>query len=173
MGQLQGHPPGVFFGHRPSPATVRKRALQKHKASGSMSATGHPPSGQRYCHRPSALLDRQYHSQIRRRRPRPRMPAGVPVRHFCLHRLRQGCLCKGTKLGDFIALVFKACGMESRYTYESNEAYLEVEGVDIEGVPTTALRVWRLGDGELAEGMCTSQGAHSLGRVPWGHDLNK
>ncbi len=56
------------------------------------------------------------------------------------------------KLGDFIALVFKACAVETKYTYESNEADLEVEGVDIEGVPTGALRFWRFEEHEIAEG---------------------
>ena len=32
------------------------------------------------------------------------------------------------KLGEHIALVFKALAVESRYTYDSNEAYLEVQG---------------------------------------------
>ena len=56
------------------------------------------------------------------------------------------------KLGDHIALVFKALAVETKYTYDSNEGYLEVQGVDIEGVPTGALRFWRFEEGDIAEG---------------------
>ena len=64
------------------------------------------------------------------------------------------------KLGDHIALVFKALAVETRYTYDSADGYLEVEVVDIEGVPTVALRFWRFEEGDIAEGCaCIEMGS--------------
>ena len=78
------------------------------------------------------------------------------------------------KLGDHIALVFKALAVETRYTYESNEGYLEVQGVDIEGVPTGALRFWRFEEGDIAEGSAyIARGLKVSAERRWDDELNK
>ena len=77
-------------------------------------------------------------------------------------------------LGDHIARVFKACAVETRYTYESNESYLEVQGVDIEGVPTGALRFWRFEEGDIAEGrVYIARGIKVAAERRWDDELNK
>ena len=78
------------------------------------------------------------------------------------------------KLGEHIALVFKALAVETRYTYDSNEAYLEVQGVDIEGVPTGALRFWRFEEGDIAEGRgYIARGLKVAAERRWDDELNK
>ena len=78
------------------------------------------------------------------------------------------------KLGEHIALVFKALAVETRYTYDSNEAYLEVQGVDIEGAPTGALRFWRFEEGDIAEGRgYIARGLKVAAERRWDDELNK
>ena len=78
------------------------------------------------------------------------------------------------KLGEHIALVFKALAVETRYTYDSNEAFLEVQGVDIEGVPTGALRFWRFEEGDIAEGRAyIARGLKVCAERRWDDELNK
>ena len=78
------------------------------------------------------------------------------------------------KLGDHIALVFKALAVETRYTYDSSEAFLEVQGVDIEGVPTGALRFWRFEEGDIAEGRgYIARGLKVAAERRWDDELNK
>ena len=78
------------------------------------------------------------------------------------------------KLGEHIALVFKALAVETRYTDDSNEAFLEVQGVDIEGVPTGALRFWRYEEGDIAEGRAyIARGLKVCAERRWDDELNK
>ena len=56
------------------------------------------------------------------------------------------------RLSEHIALVFKALSVESRLTFDSSEAFLEVAGEDIEGAEIGALRFWRYEEGEICEG---------------------
>ena len=78
------------------------------------------------------------------------------------------------KLGDHIALVFKALAVETKYTHDWNEGYLEVQGVDIEGVPTGALRFWRLKEGDIAEGSAyIARGIKVSAERSWDDMLNK
>ena len=78
------------------------------------------------------------------------------------------------KLGDHIALVSRHYRWILEKTYDWNEGYLGVQGVDIEGVPTGALRFWRFEEGDIAEGCAyIARGLKVAAERRWDDELRK
>ena len=57
-----------------------------------------------------------------------------------------------SQLGQYVALVFLAIGIEDKWTDGNSEPYALVYGRDMEGATTKPMRFWRFEEGDVQQG---------------------
>ena len=77
-------------------------------------------------------------------------------------------------VGDIAALVIRVLCVEERFVEATSEPYLQVAGLDMDGVPTDPLRFWRYESGDIIEGStCIVRGLKVVVQQQWNYELQR